>query len=246
MSEAGTSILVVDDDADICRNLADILGDLGHHVETAHDGASALELVRSRRFDVALLDLKMPGMDGLQLYREIKRLRPSMVAIIVSAYATRETADEAREAGAWQVLAKPVDLSKLLPLIDEAIDQPLVLVVDDDPDLCDSLWDLLRDRGYRVGIAHGQQEATAVLAGAGYKVVLLDMKLPDASGGDVFRAVRQLSPESRVVLVTGYRVELDGLVEQVMNEGADAICYKPFDVTELLGTLNRLAGEGGK
>ena len=65
------SILVVDDDVDTCRNLADILGDLAYHVEAAHDGPSALELVRRRHFDVALLDLKMPGMDGLELYRAI-------------------------------------------------------------------------------------------------------------------------------------------------------------------------------
>jgi DNA-binding NtrC family response regulator len=244
MTETETSILVVDDDVDICRNLADILSDLGHHVETAHDGPSALELVRSRRFDVALLDLKMPGMDGLQLYREIKRLRPSMVALIVSAYATRETADDAKHAGAWQVLAKPVDLSRLLPLIDEAVAQPLVLVVDDDPDLCDTLWDVLRDRGYRVGVAHAQAEATRMLGDAHYRVVLIDMRLPDASGEDVFHTVRRLSPDSRVILVTGFRAELNGLVHQVLDEGADAICYKPFDVSELLTTLNRLAAGG--
>ena len=88
-------ILVVDDDPDICRNLSDILTDLGYTVDFAHDGPSALELVRRRPYDVALLDLKMPGMDGLTLYREIKKQRAGTVALLVTAYASPATADEA-------------------------------------------------------------------------------------------------------------------------------------------------------
>ena len=124
------SILVVDDDVDTCRNLSDILTDLGHHVEIAHDGPSALELVRRRHFDVALLDLKMPGMNGLELYRAIRMLRADTVALIVTAYAGGDTAEEALAAGAWKVLAKPVEFPRLLKLVDEALDQPLVMVVD--------------------------------------------------------------------------------------------------------------------
>jgi CheY-like chemotaxis protein len=66
---------LVDDDVDTCRNLSDILTDLGYLVDVAHEGLSALDLVRRNHYDVALLDLKMPGMDGVTLYREIKRLR---------------------------------------------------------------------------------------------------------------------------------------------------------------------------
>src|SRR5450755_2500750 len=65
MLSKDASILVVDDEEDTCRNLSDILTDLGYHVDTAHDGPAALEMVRHKRYDVALLDLKMPGMDGL-------------------------------------------------------------------------------------------------------------------------------------------------------------------------------------
>ena len=109
MDPTGPSILVVDDDADTCRNLADILTDLGYRVDTAHDGPSALELVRRNPYDVALFDFRMPGMNGLELYREVKKLRAGTVAIIVSAYTNAATRDEALGAGAWQVLPKPVD-----------------------------------------------------------------------------------------------------------------------------------------
>ena len=239
MTTPPASILVVDDEVDTCRNLSDILTDLGYEVDIAHDGISALELVR-KAYDVALLDLKMPGMDGLTLYREIKKLRAGTVAIVVTAYAGGDTKAEALAAGAWQVLAKPVDFPKLLGLVDEALGQPLVMVVDDDHDLCATLWDILRERGYRVCLAHDEDEAAERLKGRDFKVVLIDMKLPSGDGASVFRIVRQSNPQARTVVITGHRSEMDQLVKQVIDEGADAVCYKPFDVPSLLSTLQNL------
>ncbi len=234
-------ILVVDDDPDICRNLSDILTDLGYSVDFAHDGPSALELVRKQPYDVALLDLKMPGMDGLTLYGEIKKHRAATVALLVTAYAGPGTAHEALSAGAWKVVPKPVDFAALLGLVNEALDQPLVLIVDDDQDLCANLWDLLRERGFRVGIAHDSREAAETLKESTYKVVLIDMRIPDSNGDAVFRMVREANPHARTILITGHRSETDQLVAQVLAEGADTVCYKPFDVPALLLALERLA-----
>lgn len=234
------SILVVDDEIDTCHNLSDILTDLGYQVDTALDGPSALELAHKKPYDIALLDLKMPGMDGLTLYRELRRMRSSTVAIVVTAYASKATAEQALAAGAWQVLAKPLDLERLLPLVDEALGQPLVLVVDDDSELCANLWDLLRERGYRVAIAHDEQEAARHLHESAFAIVLIDMKLPRGDGGQVFQQVRRTNPQARTVVITGHRAELDPLVQRVLAEGADAVCYKPFDVPRLLSTLQQL------
>ncbi len=234
------SILVVDDEVDACRNLSDILTDLGYHVDVAHDGNTALERVRERPYDVALLDLKMPGMDGLTLYRELRKLRAETVAIVVSAFASKETTSEALAAGAWQVLPKPVDFPPLLKLMAEALDQPLVLVVDDDPALCANLWDLLRERGYRVALAHDEKAAAEHLRDRAFRVVLIDVKLPDGDGGAVFRQVRLSSPRARTVVITGCLPDTEPVVRQVLAEGADAVCYKPFDVPRLLATLGRL------
>lgn len=235
-------ILVVDDDQDICRNLSDILGDLGYEVDTAYDGPSALELVRRRPYDVALLDYKMPGMDGVTLYREIKKQRAGTVSLLVTAYANPATAEEALTAGAWKVVAKPVDFGKLLGWVDEVVGQPLVLVIDDDQDLCMTLWDLFRDRGYRVSLAHCGREAFAQLEDTRYKVVLIDLRIPDSNGIDVFRMVRDANPQARTIVITGHRSEMDEVIGRMVAEGADAVCYKPFNVPELLAKLEQLCG----
>lgn len=234
------TILVVDDEADTCHNLADILGDLDYAVDTALSGRAALELVRRKRYDVALLDLKMPGMDGLALYREIRKLQPDTVGLIVTAYASAGTADDALRAGAWQVLAKPLDLSKLLPLVDDVIHQPLVLVVDDDESLCDNLWELMRDRNLRVCLAHSEEQALARLQGGKYQVVLVDLKLPGGDGLQILKVLREQHPDARTVLITAFRSEVaEG--ESVLSTGADAVCFKPFDVQQLLDTVDRFA-----
>jgi CheY-like chemotaxis protein len=235
-----SSILVVDDEVDTCRNLSDILTDLGYRVDTAHDGFSALELVRKQPYDIALLDLKMPGMDGLTLYREMRKLRAETVAIVVSAFAAKSTTAEALSAGAWQVLSKPVDFPVLLKLLGEALDQPLVLIVDDDSDLCANLWDLLRERGYRVALAHDTHAAANVLHDRTFRIVLIDMKLPGGDGSIVFKQVRESNPGARTLVITGNRSEMEPVIHQVVAEGADAVCYKPFDVPFLLKTLEQL------
>jgi len=243
MTSTPRSILVVDDDVDTCGNLSDILTDLGYRVATAHDGPRALIWLQDNACDLALLDLKMPGMDGLTLFREIKKLGAGTVGIIVTAYAGSSTRDEALAAGACEVLSKPIEFPKLFDLVDEALGQPLVMVVDDDPDLCANLSDLFQERGYRVCVAHDEREAGQRLKDRGFRLVLIDMKLPQGDGASVFRIVRETNPQARTILITGLRSETERLVRQVVEEGADAVCYKPFDVPTLLSTVQKLAAE---
>src|SRR5204862_2257258 len=101
-------------------------------------------------------------------------------------YVSGASTEDARHAGMWKVLPKPVDLALVLPLVDEAVNQPLVLLVDDDHDLCASLWDLLRERGYRVSLAHTAADARELFMRQKLNVVLLDLKLPDGDGEEVF------------------------------------------------------------
>jgi len=242
MTDAKTPyVLIVDDDPDICANLRDILDDLGYRVDTASNGPTAIEMVRTTPYDVALLDFKMPGMDGLTLYSEIKKIRAGTVAVIVTAYASGTTVESARAAGAWRVLSKPVELPVLLSLLDEALQQPLVMVVDDDTDLCSSLWDILREQGYRVCVAHDELQASQRVNERDYKAVLLDIRLSTISGGaQVYHHLRSTNPLANVVLITGSQLQSSATVERLLAEGANAVCYKPFDVQNLLETLQRL------
>jgi CheY-like chemotaxis protein len=114
------TILVVDDDADTRCNMADLFSDLlGYRVDAAEGGDITLERARQQPYDMGLLDLRMPGMDGLTLCRRLKHLWPGMVNLIVTGYPGDGLDDEARAAGASQVLHKPVDFAK--GLVEQAL-----------------------------------------------------------------------------------------------------------------------------
>jgi DNA-binding response OmpR family regulator len=240
MTAQSPRILIVDDEADTCENLSDILTDAGFRVDTAQDGFAALALVRQNHYDIALLDLKMPGMDGLELYRRIREISAGTVAIVVTAYTGSDTAQTVLAAGAWRIMPKPVNVGGLLGLVATALDTPLVLVVDDDRELCDNLWDLLRERDYRVHLAHDVSQAERALKQNRFHVVLIDMKLPAGDGLAVLHSLRRADKEARAVLITGCRPEMEAKVEQALQSGADAVCYKPFNVEKLLGTVEQL------
>ena len=102
------TILVVDDDADTRLDMADLFGEAGYAVDTAANGDQALLKAQKQSYDLALLDLRMPGMDGLTLCRRLKKVQPGLAAMIVTAFADCLHAD-AHEAGALHVFSKPVN-----------------------------------------------------------------------------------------------------------------------------------------
>jgi len=107
------AILVVEDEALTRETVRDWLSDIGYQVDTAPDGEKALEAIAKRDFGVVILDLKLPGKDGIQVLREAKAKRPHLKGIIVTAYPSLETAVEAGKEGAVSYLRKPLDLNQL-------------------------------------------------------------------------------------------------------------------------------------
>lgn len=108
------TILVVDDERNFLELLTGSLGKRGFEVKTASNGIEALKLVEIESFDLALLDIRMGPMNGIQLLGEIKARQPDIKVIMMSGYPTRETGGQALEKGASAYLTKPVDLEDLL------------------------------------------------------------------------------------------------------------------------------------
>jgi DNA-binding response OmpR family regulator len=123
---AATPILFVDDDSDICASMYDVLTDQGYGVDVTPDGPAALALIRQTPYQLALLDYRMPGMTGIELYRRLLQVRPGMVGVLVTACTADELLGEALEAGVRQIVPKPVDFRVLLPMIENILGKPEV------------------------------------------------------------------------------------------------------------------------
>jgi len=115
MSET-ISILVVDDNPAMAESLADILEAKGFSVSKAASGAEALEILRERPVDILLTDVKMPEMDGLELFRETQSLYPKLITIFMTAYAADDLIQQGMAEGVKIVLTKPLEINFLLHL----------------------------------------------------------------------------------------------------------------------------------
>jgi DNA-binding NtrC family response regulator len=117
MTEKAPNILVVDDEKGMCELLDDTLTGEGYHVQAIDNPRKAIEVVRSNDVDIVLLDLVMPQIGGIDVLREIKRIKPDTVVIIMTGYGTVDTAVEAMKLGAYDYITKPFRMSKIKTLI---------------------------------------------------------------------------------------------------------------------------------
>lgn len=120
----------------------------------------------------------MPGMDGLTLASKLKEVSASTVVILTTEYANQDTLAAAPKHSMWRVFSKPLNLQHIIPCLVEVWEQPLILLVEDDADLCLSLSDVLQDKGFRVCFATAIDLALSLLRDTDFHVVLIDMKLP--------------------------------------------------------------------
>jgi DNA-binding NtrC family response regulator len=111
------NILVVDDDAEVRKTLSSILLKEGYLVETAENGKQALRASEKAHFDVALIDIKLPDMDGTELLHRLEEKQPHMVKIIITGFPTLENAMKTVNEGADGYILKPFDIEKLLEMI---------------------------------------------------------------------------------------------------------------------------------
>jgi two-component system response regulator HydG len=237
MSEK-TKILVVDDNEEFCQNVTDILELHDYEVISAYDGLKAMALVIQSDFSLVLMDIKMPVLDGLKTFRKIRQIAPNTPVIMVTAYAVEELVRDALREGAYGFLKKPIDFDELLRLITQATGKgAMILVADNDRDLCSNLKEVLSDRGYRVNVAYDGNMALEEATKNNFDVVLLDIVLPMLNGLETYLAIREFRPDVVAIVITGYRQEMSELVQQALQENVCTCLEKPIDIDKLLSLL---------
>jgi nitrogen regulation protein NR(I) len=115
-------ILIVDDDAQLRQSFEKILKEEGHTVRTASSGEDGIALVKREVPDLVIMDVRLPGMDGLEAFRAIHDLEPKLSVIIMTAHGTTETAIEATKTGAFDYVTKPFEITDMLALIHQVLE----------------------------------------------------------------------------------------------------------------------------
>jgi DNA-binding NtrC family response regulator len=118
---SSASVLVVDDDVGMVDTLGDILVASGYAVARAHSGATAVTMVQRAPYHVVLMDIQMPGLNGVEALRAMKTLAPRTSVIMMTAFTRHDLVEEARRHEAVAVLSKPLDVEQTLALIGSAV-----------------------------------------------------------------------------------------------------------------------------
>lgn len=241
--EHKANILIVDDNISLCKTMSFVLERKGYAVTTSKDGPEAIERVKERSFDVVFMDIKMPFMDGVEAYKKIKKIRPQAAVVMMTAYSVEDLVQEALREGAYGIIYKPLDIEKVVALIEEVREAKrgvLVLVVDDHPETCVTLKNILTKKNYEVGIALTGEDAIAMARENSYDIIFIDMKLPTINGLETYLAIKESNSHPVVIMMTAYRQEMAELVEEAISNSAYACLYKPFDMQEVLGLVNEI------
>jgi DNA-binding NtrC family response regulator len=114
-------VLIVEDEVIVRESVRDWLIEDGYDVDVAENGEEALKKIKKEEFGVIVLDLKLPGIDGLQVFEQAKELKPATKGVIITAYPSKETRERAKRLGLMDYLAKPFKVEDLEKLITQAL-----------------------------------------------------------------------------------------------------------------------------
>ncbi len=228
-------VLIVDDDRDHAESLADVLDMRGHEGELAYSGEEALEKFRAAEFDFVLLDVKLPGINGVDTFLAMKDIRPGAQVMMMTGYSVEQLVTQAIEGGALGVLYKPFAAMKLLETLQGVKPRGRILVADDDPDFVDSIVPILESAHYEVEIASTGAEALDKMLTEKVDCLLLDLRLPVISGAELYARLVEAGRTVPTVLVTGGRGDAERA--ETWRSQICGMLFKPFDPNALLSAI---------
>jgi DNA-binding response OmpR family regulator len=235
-------VLVIDDDRDHAESIADILSMRGHRVEAAFSGEQGVEIFREQDFDIVFMDVKLPGMNGVETFFEFKKIRPDARVMMMTGFSLEQLITQAIENGALGVLRKPFAIQDLLHVLDQVKPRGMVLVADDDPDFSASLEPILVQHGYTVVTAATGEEALAKASAEGVNCLVLDLSMPLLTGIDVYRKLRAAGKEVPTIFVTGLPGDRVNAMSELHSDGG--LLMKPFDPSDLLRAIASATAPG--
>lgn len=247
MAPLTASILIVEDDELNCELLQRRLEAEGYVITTVSTGVKALALIKQTKFDLVLLDIMLPDINGVAVLESIRKdsALDSTQVIMVTANSDREMVLKCIEAGAIDYLIKPFSMhivklriwrclkNTQLDENEKDIKNSKILLVDDQELNRDVLGHRLTKSGYQLISATNGQEALDAMAAEKFDLILLDIMMPDISGTDVLKKIRKEGKNKNTPVIMTTAVDDIEIINECMKAGADDYITKPLNTTLL-------------
>lgn len=251
-------MLLVDDEEEFLLATSQALGRRGFEVTAAPNGVTALAKIAEDTFDVVVLDVKMPDINGIEVFNQIRAHLPAIPVILLTGHPSIDDAFQTSKQGIADYLSKPVEIDDLAQKARHVVSEwskkaaqksspaeglgvftPIsVMIVDDEIELLDSLQKVFTRRQIKTTVADSGQMALDMLRDEPVDVMILDVKMPGMDGIEVLRRVKTFHPSIEVILLSGHP-SVDAALEGV-RLGAGEYLRKPPDIDELVETVMRL------
>lgn len=223
------------------ETLSDILDDIGYKIDVANDGYNAIEMISKHDYIMVLMDIKMPGINGVETFKEIKQIRPATKVIMMTAYSVDDLVKEALKEGAYGIIYKPLNIEYLLHFVKKMEKDINILIVDDDPSFCETLKDALEEVKYKIAVSNNGQQAIKYIKENEVNIVFIDIKIPVLNGLEIYLAIKKINPEVTGVMITGYQYDaVANLVEEALKNDLYTCLYKPLDKGKVIALIEEI------
>lgn len=255
--ESPMRLLIVDDEHELLSSLQRLLLSRGICAHGVSSGQEAIDVVRKNSFDVILIDLWMPGKNGLETLEKIRELDPHVSVVTMTAMGTACTETACLRAGAHRMLTKPFSGDTLWEALVAAADatrttrdqaddsaprRGLILLADDHQPFREALARRLRNEGYRVDAVGTGAAAVAAWRKRRYDLALLDIHMPDGNGLETAEQIHVIDPGAAIAFMTGEATRRE--MGQSVRHAAGVCLSKPLDFSKIPETIGHLIEVG--
>ena len=229
--------LIGKEDAD---SLAELFELEGHDVATAYNGQDAVDIYKEQDFDVAFMDVMMPGKNGVESFLEIRRIKPDATVYMMTGYSVEQLLQQATDNGALGVLKKPLDIQDVMGALANVLPEGVVLVANSDQGLGKRLQELIGSTGKKCELVTDYQSLNARINLGAVDVLVLDRDMPLIDSIDLYADMRKSGRSLPVVILSSIDDD-DSFSAQLSKLNVTGVVSKPFDPSVLLQKLDEIA-----
>ena len=225
-------ILVVDDEDSLRISLASILELEGYCVKTAEDGYKAIELAKQEDFDIVFSDIRMPGISGTETFKEIKKIKPDTIGVMMTAYALNDLIVDALSSGAFACLSKPFEIDTILATIKDITTRPFAVVIDKEANVNKNFLDSLKNCGLNVVSSEIDSQKINFLFKHKPDILIINMESDNDKVMSVLKNLKDLFGSIPKTLLVGNN-ENSEFVEEVKKMGIVKFMRLPVTIPQV-------------
>lgn len=232
-------ILVVDDNRDLADGLGEILEVEEHDVTVVYTGEDALDSYRRHPFDLTFMDIKLPGIDGLEAFREIRKIDGEARVVLMTGFRVDQLMTQAIDDGELRVLRNPFTLEDLASSVRE-VRSGIALVASDDGELAGRLQSRLGADGKSCLVVESGVSAVEQCLASEHDVLVLDLHLPILDALGVYLELKKHGRNTATVILTGFAQSNAARGDALRSLTVTGCLFKPFDPWMLIEQIDSL------